>query len=195
MERYNEINSHIKLLSQETMLLFCVHIAKRLLPNYLYFFRTEGFGNPQIPEQVIDTAKLFFEDYDKAIPQANQLKPALLDVAPHSEDYPSVYSTYALDACIALNSMLELIAENNLQAGKSASDASISTVDVYVQEGGLPTEPLHTLDKRIYDSSQMYVESTFQIKLLKRLTSDAPLADLFDEAFSTTYPLSNIGLQ
>lgn|GEM_PF-2860412 len=193
MEEQKKVNALLDSLDQGRRILFGVHMLKRLAPNYFYFIRQENFGDPNLIPRVIEAAKLFFAEPQKAEVAASELMEPLDKAAPDSEDYGSVYSTYALDACCVCYDIIQLIIKNEPEAAHRVSNVPIDTLYVYVQDQILTEEESASLGI-IFSTPQIQNEITFQVKLIERLKSNAPLDDLIDEAFSTTYD-SIIGLK
>jgi len=182
MSSKNNIKYAIENLSQEKQIIFCIHIAKRLWPNYINFYKTEVFGDILFLDQILDLIKKYLQnDLSKSV--LNLKKEELIRIAPDSEEYPGLLSTHALDACAACDDLLSLVIANDKEAAIRASELAINTIFLSVVAKLNLTQYSEEL---IYNSNEMNKELSFQEALLKYIT-DKRFEELLNEAMDIEY--------
>jgi uncharacterized protein YjaG (DUF416 family) len=176
------LNKRIKELSIEKKLIFSLHNLKRLWPNYTQFSSSVGFGDPSFINKVMHAAKSFVTAKDKEV---ERLRGELLAIAPDSEIFPSIASTFALDACASCDDVLSLIESEDENAPIRISDLAINTVFTWVmyKQQGHNSE---TNDAWISNSNEMIEELNFQRKLLEHII-ETKFDILFTEILEVNY--------
>jgi uncharacterized protein YjaG (DUF416 family) len=132
--RESKIADNLKDLSKDRQVLFGLHMIKRLWPNYVYFFRQEGFGDLYLFDEVLAQVKNYF---DKKVntSKVKALNEKILNNTPDSEEYDSIYSTFALDAGGGMDALLNLLSTDDKEEVLRITDLSISTVYIFVLDG------------------------------------------------------------
>ncbi len=175
--------------------LFIMHLARRLQINYNYFVVTEGFGDVKNLEDLFLLAVDYVKTNNVLVSPdlIEESKNIVLDLAPHSEDYPSVFSTFALDACACCYDMFSYLLENESDSIISASEMSINTVLIYKMEELSSKYPEDELEMRAYESAEVQKELLYQKTLLKRIIAENDIDKLITDTLNKKYE-SNIGL-
>ncbi|WP_133406085.1 YjaG family protein [Parashewanella tropica] len=122
----------LKSLSLEQKQLFAIALCQRMYPNYALFSEVCEFGNPQVLKTTLDL--LWQKQYDKKLKFNLELYLERLDeVVPEPEDY-DVYGVYpAIDAVVALTSLLSAIQSKIEDDITNISKISSSTVASYIE--------------------------------------------------------------
>lgn len=187
-----EISERAHKLIKERQILFCVHLAKRLWPNYIFFIKKEGFGDVNFLDSLLENVKKYITQSNGNL-NWDKLKSQIFEITPDSEEFSSLYTSYAADACGACYDLIALIVENDLEAINRIIDSSINSVYLCIlNKLNLPSVSNSHPDDKIYNSQEMKNEVNFQKKLLIRI-EEGVISELIDEAFDVVY-LSNIGL-
>lgn len=190
-----ELNNKILALSKQKQVLFCFHMIKRLWPNYIVFYNAETFGDPNFIDKINLVVDGFFKK-SLSRAQLSQINEEVEAIGPHSEDYPSVLSSYALDAAAACFDILVLIGDDDPESAIRTSELALNTVYLSVIDKMdlKTTNAQEYSDDEIDESQEMKNELTFQNNLIARLNEVQDINLLVEEAFDTEYE-SNIGLK
>ncbi|NJO01870.1 MAG: YjaG family protein [Bacteroidia bacterium] len=179
-DKISKIHNGLTLLNFSHGLVFAYICAERLFPNYDYFCGRENWGNPDFLKECIDLVGHLAED--TAIEKySNNLKfkqENILLVTPSSNDFSSVYCTYAMDACVVVYESLSFALYGNLECLKIISKTSIETVYIYITDKLYQKGQENTSDVLIYSSNEMIQEVNFQLQLLNMLHSNLPLKNI-----------------
>ena len=193
MQQLENLQKNIEKLSVTQALVFGLHLTKRLLPNYLFFVKTEKRGDAFILKNIIDFVEKRLLN-EKSNYNSLNLKQSILAIAPSSENFPSVYSTYALDCCAAFDDLLSFIQTQNKEYILSISMLSINTVYIFLVDRFFTTKGKEPSEEEIYSSEDMKNEVTFQEKLLKNIQAESNTRELIRNAISILYE-GNINLK
>ncbi|MFD0792350.1 DUF416 family protein [Mucilaginibacter litoreus] len=124
----------LKNLAFEKQLTFCYLICERLLPNYETFYEQHNWGNPTLLKHVVafirDQIGLKSVDHENA----KKLLAVVEDIAPHTEDFPDLWGSAALDTCVAIAESLEFIENESPDRVIAVSTLATDTVDMFVQD-------------------------------------------------------------
>lgn len=186
------IEKKIDALSQVKAIIFSLHLVKRLIPNYAYFAQYSNWGNVHLLNDIIFLLQNNIRNSDLKL-DFLLLQKKLLEVSPDSEQFPNIYSTYALDCCAALSDLLFYVQNNDLDFVKSISSLSfntmyISIVDTYYKMGKEDVE-----DSEIYSNDLIKKELLFQKQLLQNIIEEKNITLLIENLKLANYA-SNIGL-
>jgi uncharacterized protein YjaG (DUF416 family) len=133
-KRIAKIKSRLIKLNQQKSLVFGALICKRLIPNYQFFSKKENFGNDNYLLKVINIVIDYLTNntnHDTGV--FKKLDKEIDTISPDSEEYPEVYSTYALNACIATQTLLAIL-QGNIKEVSIISEMSIDTITIYVED-------------------------------------------------------------
>lgn len=193
--KIEEIKNRVLTLPKEKQVLFCFHMIKRLWPNYIAFYNVEKFGDPDFINTVVLVTENYFGNTLNYF-LIQDVKKDLLKIIPHSEDYPTLLSAYALDAGAACHHILTLIGEDDFEAAPRVCDLSVNTVyfSVIDKMNLQTTNADEYSDEEIDESQEMQNELIFQNNLITRLNEVQDINLLVEEAFDAEYE-SNIGLK
>lgn len=179
-------------LSRERRILYCIHTAKRLWPNYIVFQKKEGFEDSALINEIIRAAKSYFDNQISTL-RIESLRRKIQDYAPHSEDYPIALAAYAIDAASACYHLLTLLISDDPEAAIWAFRLPINTVSISVAEKmNIPQASINFPVDEIENSAELNEEYNFQENLIKRVTN-GEMNELIIEAFDIEYE-SPIGL-
>lgn len=149
---------------------FCTLMCYRLLPNYDFFCRECGFGKPETLSSAIDFAF-------QCIGPGNDIDGAMVSAiieevnhqTPDTEDFDSIFVSFALDACVAVLETLAFLKDKDFQHVAAVSTASTDTVHAFVQEKfGIEYEEAD-YDSTILSNQLVREEISFQETLIESL--------------------------
>jgi uncharacterized protein YjaG (DUF416 family) len=129
----SELNK-LKQLDFSKQFIFAYLTCERLYPNYLYFSKNYGFGNPDELKEAIDFlfSNIFNSNPDK---KKIQLYISMVDrITPLPANYDTILASSALDACGVVYESLNFLLDKNTSRLDSISTMATDTVDMYIQE-------------------------------------------------------------
>ena len=152
-------------------LAFMACCCERMLPNYRVFSDETGWGVHDVLESALDACWNYIE--------ADVMPPAVIEVlqqceaqAPNMEDFPSEYTSPALDAAVAIATLVEgtLKIENQSADVEQVATLARDTIDMYLQfqEDLDPNDP--DLDRKILSNNLMRREVDAQINCIDLLS-------------------------
>ncbi|MBS1623750.1 MAG: DUF416 family protein [Bacteroidetes bacterium] len=162
-----ELNKQISDLSNAGLshaICFVTVLAKRLYPSYISFSNHTSFGDPDRLYEILllgESALTSLPQYDEAQWQA--MRTELLDLGPDTEDYPTAEASYALDACAACDTLLELLSKEDSNSLPRCAQLCFDSLSVYVQENGILD------DAALSNHPLMEGEMNFQIGLIQQI--------------------------
>lgn len=180
----SEILDLLKSLNFQKQLVFGVLICEKLLPNYTYFSKIMSWGSPDKLQNTI--FKIYQYIYNYELFSVDEIQDLIIEIelnTPDTNDFESIFVSFALDSCTSLLSTLTFILDKNIENMVDVASYPRDTVDMYVQE----KEDLAIEDKqfelKIEQNYYMQQEKTRQktvLQLLKNMNkiSDKELQEL-----------------
>jgi uncharacterized protein len=172
MDKYKLfLNEKIDCLTYQQKLLFCLLLSDRLSENYVFFSERYNFGSIALLKGTIQN--LFEElgkntDVEKVVDVENLILD-IEEITPDTEDYASIYVSFALDACTSIISTLQYIYDKNDENVIDVALYSRDTVDMFIQERDNLNINLSEIDEYIEKDICMINEKKFQIGLIEQL--------------------------
>ncbi len=148
---------------------FALATAERLLPNYAFFERAEGWGNSEVLREVLDLAWTSLLDSSFTVPPLGELRQAVEEATPDTEEFDTVHVSSALDAATAAASVLDLLEDGEVEHAVSVATMARDSVDMYVQELEDMDAQDPRLEQRILEHDLMQKELRRQREQLARL--------------------------
>lgn len=111
---------------------FAASCAERLLPNYKKFSESEGWGDYGLLRQALDGIWLHLAQ--NANLNLKDLIKKCDKVIPDTEDFETIYVSFALDAGNAIVETLLFIQDNEMSRIVDIASFCRDTVDMYIQE-------------------------------------------------------------
>jgi uncharacterized protein YjaG (DUF416 family) len=169
-------------LNREDSLIYCIHIAKRLWPDYVRFYEIENFGDVFLINDILQVSETFIKHGIKREEEIHELSERLDKAGPSSEDFPSVESTYALNACCCCYDILALLNEDDKEAAARSYEIALETIYIKV----IDQQPDDYPEEQAYHSVEMQEEYRLQESLLQRIKS-GNRPELITDTFSLNY--------
>lgn len=165
-----EIRREILNLSPIGRLLFASITCEKLYPNYVLFQTEMKWGNHEILQHAII---LLYEIINKD-GQFNEdlLKDIILEVdsiTPDTEDFSSIITSFALDACTSIYSSLSYLIDNNIEHIVDVAIYARDTVDLFIQEKDDLSYNDKELELKIENDIFMISEKNRQLELIQKL--------------------------
>ncbi|RLV59590.1 DUF416 family protein [Parashewanella curva] len=186
----------LKSLNLHQKQVFAIALCQRMYPNYALFSQVCEFGNPQVLKTTLDL--LWQKQYDRKLKFNLELYLERLDeVVPEPENY-DVYGVYpAVDAVVALTSLLSAIQSKIEDDITNISKISSSTVASYIEatcEQEFETE--EQIEDYVFAHPAMDEEREVQAKLLDVIESNFLSPEFIKELRSEIVEsgISNIGI-
>src|SRR5580692_6729615 len=87
---------------------FALKISRLLLPEYVNFYLTHEWGDPNV---LADSMQLCEKAKDSSIDmeQVSEMAVKVETVTPHMDDFGDLIASYALNACVAIYSSLQYL--------------------------------------------------------------------------------------
>ncbi|MFL9484504.1 DUF416 family protein [Chitinophagaceae bacterium LWZ2-11] len=125
---------HLMSFNRTSQLTFAYLTCKRLLPNYEYFSRKFSFGNTDILHEAVDFLyhNIFKKDIDISI--IEQHNKNVENNIPDTEDFSTIFVSFALDACNCILDSLDILLNNNSLVLETISSYATDSVDMYIRE-------------------------------------------------------------
>lgn len=168
----NEIENLINNLTDKGKMLFAILTCELLYPNYVAFSTRENWGNPGVLKggislvyQAIIKDDLFSEQ------EINDMIISLDLVTPDTEDFESILTSFALDACTSLYSSLYYLINKDLAYILDISTYARDTVDMYIQEKDNMNSLDRSIDIQIDHDDFMIKEKQRQRDLINKLSA------------------------
>lgn len=186
----------LKALELEQKKLFAIALCQRMYPNYLLFSEVCEFGDPQ----VLDTALnlLWQSMYDKKLKLNIDIYLERLDLnTPEPSDFDA-YGVYpAMDAAVALTSLLSALQSKVEDDITNISKLSSSTVANYIEATVEEEMEEQALDDFIFNHEVMIEEKELQSSLLDIIEDNPKLTADFVKSLRKEIiesGVSNIGI-
>jgi uncharacterized protein YjaG (DUF416 family) len=166
-----EIKNDVVKLSRTKRTLFSVVNCEKLLPNYVAFQEHNGWGNYHELQESIDITYQYlinsslFKDDDFF-----ELLERMDNVTPHTEEFSGILTSFALDACTAIESTLRYILSDDVEYVMEVVTYAYDTVDMFIQEKDNLDPNDKEIDERIRNDVFMQREKARQKELILRLS-------------------------
>lgn len=154
------------------MCLMCCH---RLAPLYLQFSTAENWGGPETLRHVRELAGKWLAG-DASIPVV--LRSELDAVIPDTEDFESAFVSYALNASVAHEDLLDLLLDDKLELVLSVLQGCYDSVDFYVQEHLDPECKGGVTEQQIMSHVAMRAEVDWQFGEVQAVKGNTDLVNL-----------------
>ncbi len=134
MSKIEEVHKEIRIATNSSLLAFGLLSCERLYPNYNFFSQEYNFGNSSILMKGIRfindvlILKTIIDKKDLSI-----LIAEIDSVTPLPENFDTILSSSALDACTALMESLSFLLDGNIQRIIDVSTFCTDTVNMYIQ--------------------------------------------------------------
>ncbi|MCG9711231.1 YjaG family protein [Shewanella insulae] len=186
----------LKALELEQKKLFAIALCQRMYPNYQLFSEVCEFGDPQVLDTVLNL--LWQSMYDQKLKLNIDLYLERLDLnTPEPSDF-DVYGVYpAMDAAVALTSLLSAIQSKVEDDITNISKLSSSTVANYIEATIEEEMDEATLDEHIFNHEVMQEEKALQASLLEIIEENPKITADFVKALRKELVqagVSNIGI-
>lgn len=173
MDIYREnIKGKLKSLSMEQQLLFAALTCERLYPNYLYFHERFGWGNPTV---LLDSIDMIYQSvFIKNLYGSSEIQQyieAVDMVTPNTEDYSTVFASFALDACTSVYSTLNFMLDKSLDHIADVASYARDTIDMFIQVRDDIDTQFKDLETKIANDSLMIQEKSRQVSIIEKLNS------------------------
>lgn len=190
----------LKTLSFSQQQLFATALCQRMYPNYQLFNEVSGFGDPKILDTILNL--LWQSSYDHKLKFNIETHIEKLNtVTPEPKDF-DIYGVYpAMDAAVALISVLSAIECKNEDDMINISKLSSSTVANYIE--ALYAEKLtdnlstNAIDDFVFNHDVMLEEKELQLSLLEIIEENAKINADFVKSLRKEIiesSVSNIGI-
>ncbi|WP_423682130.1 DUF416 family protein [Undibacterium sp. WLHG33] len=166
-------------LAAQWQLAFGASCCERLLPNYLAFNIDAKWGNFAPIREALDLVWSSLEGHAYDRDTVQKLITICENVAPDSEDFTSLYVSFAQDACFSVCGLLDFLLKNDVKEIVQAATYAMSSVDLFVQEleNMRPNDP--DLELKILSHPLMQRELEKQRVDLERITNTSVLDTVF----------------
>lgn len=126
--------NRLQKMENKRQLAFGAACCLRLTPNYLAFNIDTKWGEVTSVNEALEAIWSFLNGTELTEEKINELIVSCENAAPDSEDFNSLYVSFAQDACFAICSVLDFILDNNVENIVKAATYATDSVDLYVQE-------------------------------------------------------------
>lgn len=173
------LKSRLSKLGLKANLAFGASCCERLLPNYLAFTRETGWGDILPLRRGLDLIwdYLLEKQYDPD--EIKEIITTCESIAPDSDDFHSIYSTSAQEACFSVCELLDYLLDNDVQKIVQIATYATDTVDLYVQVTENYNPNLPDIENKILTHPLMQRELEEQENNLKSIEA----ANKIDEKF------------
>jgi uncharacterized protein YjaG (DUF416 family) len=150
---------------------FACLTCERLYPNYAYFSRAYGFGNPEVLREAIH--HLYYNLFNNII---DEIKVASLSKkveanTPEPADYDTILASSALDACTAIIESLGFFADKQTLRLEKISTMATDTVAMYIHDTcGLDPNTDMNFQQKINNNPLMLKEVAVQKGIISYLS-------------------------
>ena len=114
--------------------IFAYWCCKRLFPNYVKFNELENWGDINVLLDALNylEAYLIGDEYDEG--KIRELLQIIDDVTPNTNDFNTIYASFALDACSSIYETLLFLKDKKNEHIISVGSLMRDTVDMFIQE-------------------------------------------------------------
>lgn len=136
MDKFKEeIAKDISILTPKGKLLFAALTCEKLYSNYVFFKKITSWGRPEILLNGINLMYQSILKLEVLDPKIIKDTAKLIDIeTPDTEDFPEVFTSFALDACTSINCGLNYLLTNKNEYIEDIAVCARDTVYMYVSE-------------------------------------------------------------
>jgi uncharacterized protein YjaG (DUF416 family) len=163
--------TQLKILDFTRQRTFAYLTCERLYPNYVYFSKTYGFGNPEVLREAIHYLydNLFNKIVDKI--KIASLSKKVEENIPQPADHATILASSALDACTAIIESLSFFVDNQTLRLENISTMATDTVAMYVHDtNGLDPNTDINFQQKINSNPLMLKEVAIQKGMISYLS-------------------------
>lgn len=181
----NLIIQKLGAMSESQIVTFAASCSERLLPNYKKFVDVEQWGDYSFFRSTLNSIWNFIEQQNISDENLKLLMKKCFEFVPDSEEFESIYASYAIDFGASIYNTLKYCLEKDIKNIISVADASINTVDLFVQEK-------HNLDPDDPDLEQkINNDQMMQQEIIKQLNDlDILAKQKIDQQFINSFRTS-----
>lgn len=196
LKEIEALQARLSRMDSTAALAFCTLICYRLLPNYEFFSRESGFGNISDLKSAADFSfQSIGSENEMDIETISSFIERIESQTPDTEQFRSLYVSFALDACVAALETLEFIRDKDWQHVIAVSTSSTDTVHAFVQEKFAIEYEDIDYEAKMLTNPLVEEEVAFQERLIETLAQAAiTKEELFDLRAAIQSGRSNIGL-
>lgn len=167
----NDIRNSVIKLSKKKKILFCVLTCEKLLSNYMSFEEENDWGDHQVLQEAIDMIyQYLINDKLFSNEEISELLERVDAITPHTEDFPGILTSFALDACTSVESTLQFILDDKAEHVMEVVSYAYDTVDMFIQEKENMDSNDREIEERISNDVFMQRERKRQKELLQRMS-------------------------
>jgi len=176
-EYTKRIDKELGLLSQEEKVVLCLICCARLFPLYEVFSEKEDWGDASILAESQSFAKKWLR---RERLETKSLVKSLGSVIPDMDDFGSCLGSYALNAGLAHEHLLEQMESNDSAPAFYALLSCYDTIDFYVQELLDPDSKGGVQDIDIEIHAMMSNETKWQFNIFSEIKNSKVLEKFAD---------------
>lgn len=136
MDKYRSaIANQLHALSSEKKIVFALLTVEKLIPNYVHFSQIHQWGDPKILEEI--KSYLLDQVITRKVTHHSETIKFLTQIeatTPDTENFDSMLVSFALDACVALISVIKYTKNQDMDTIVDVAICARDTVDMYIQE-------------------------------------------------------------
>jgi len=167
INRYKSILNALEAWKRVAFMACC---CERMLPNYSKFNLESGFGDPETLNHALAIVWNWIES-DQMQCKIGTLALKCEQQGPNTADFPSLFTSAALDAANAIASTLEAIGDANVYRAIEVASLARDTVDLFVQQIDNLDPNSIDFERRILEHQYMQDELRNQRIALEKLGS------------------------
>lgn len=166
-------------LDSRRQLAFGAACCERLLPNYKAFQEDTGWGSISPIQDALNLVWSFVSGQQPSFGDVKYVLDECESVGPDSDDFESLRTGFAQDACFAVCSLLDYLLNSNPERIVQAATYATDSVDLFVQEleKMAPNDP--ELEQKILAHPLMQRELAQQEKELQMIEQASSLSPKF----------------
>jgi len=170
--------TQLKNLDFTKQITFAYLTCERLYPNYVFFSKEYGFGNPEVLREAIHylDRNLFDKEIDKT--KLASLIKKVEENTPQPADYETILASSALDACTTIIESLSFLVDKQISRLEDISTMATDTVAMYIHDTeGLDPNIDINFQQKINSNPLMVKEIAIQkgiISYLSKINSIQP---------------------
>jgi hypothetical protein len=162
---------------------FGASCCERLLPNYRKFTDVEKWGDYKFLEDTLEEIWSFIYGKQFKSDKIDMLIKMCYKVTPDSEEFDSIYTSFAIDAGGAVHEMLKCCLYNESKHVVDVACFARDTVDMYIQERDNMDYSDIDFELKILNDKLMQNKLKKQLNDLELLNNNHQLNSQFLEAF------------
>ena len=128
------LTARLNALNERQQLAFGAIISERLIPNYIMFHQKTGWGDPSLIQSSMNLVWAYLEGQHVDSLQIQTAITSCEKLLPDSENFETLYISFAQDSVCAVCSILDYLLESNVDKIAQVAILATDSVDLYVQE-------------------------------------------------------------